>query len=123
MKFTLVDERAIALHSITDHSLLVLLLPALAPGATILGKVEREHLAYEAVCIGALRVVGADADEGVGVCVELVLEGDHDDVHSSASAVTDIRGDLAKDECGTLDYVPFCRPPEPKISDTPPTWA
>ena len=67
LKFTLVDERAIALHSITDHSLLVLLLPALAPGATILGKVEREHLAYEAVCIGALRVVGADADEGVGV--------------------------------------------------------
>lgn len=76
----------------------MLLLPALPPGTGILGKVECEHLTDEAVCVGAVRVVGADTDEGVGVRVELVLEGDNDDVHAAPSAVTDVGGDLAERE-------------------------
>ena len=72
----------------------MLLLPALTPGSGILGEVECEHLTDEAVCVGPVGVVGADADESVGVCVELILEGDNDDIHAAPGAVTDVGGDL-----------------------------
>ena len=72
----------------------MLLLPALTPGSGILGEVECEHLTDEAVCVGPVGVVWADADESVGVCVELILEGDNDDIHAAPGAVTDVGGDL-----------------------------
>jgi len=60
-------------------------------------EIKGKDFADQAICVSAVLVVGADADEAVGVGVELVLERDNDDVHAAlvVSALGDVGGHFA----------------------------
>ena len=57
-------------------------------------EVQSEHLGDQGPGLPHLLGVGGDPDQSVGVRVELLLEGDHHDVHGALLGL-DVGGDLA----------------------------
>ena len=57
-------------------------------------QIQSEHLGDQGSTLPHLDSVGGDPDQGVGMRVELLLQGDHHDVHR-AFLTLDIGGDLA----------------------------